>query len=225
MIAQVYDWSGLYIGINAGGGSSCYSWAQGCIDATGGTVGGQIGYRWQTSHWVFGVEGQGNWADFSGSQSALNDKVVVGARMNSFGLITGQVGYAWDNMLLYVKGGAAVVNNRFDLRTGPGLNCCIANGTALSTGSETVWGGTVGAGLEIGIAPRWTLGIEYDHIFLPDRDVALNHSIPVNVAGTFPGGSYNAIVDFTASARASQGVNMGLARLNYKFGGPVVAKY
>ena len=29
----------------------------------GGTVGGQIGYRWQAASWVFGLEAQGNWAD------------------------------------------------------------------------------------------------------------------------------------------------------------------
>ena len=77
MIAAVYDWSGFYIGANGGWGSSrkCWDFAtsagafvapEGCHDATGGTVGGQIGYRWQASQWVFGLEAQGNWADFNG---------------------------------------------------------------------------------------------------------------------------------------------------------------
>ena len=77
-IAVVYDWSGFYIGANGGWGSSHKCWdfitpagafiaAEGCHDATGGTVGGQIGYRWQAGTWVFGLEGQGNWADFRGS--------------------------------------------------------------------------------------------------------------------------------------------------------------
>jgi len=35
---------------------------EGCHDATGGVVGGQIGYRWQSASWVFGVEAQGDWA-------------------------------------------------------------------------------------------------------------------------------------------------------------------
>src|ERR1700749_1284453 len=79
MVAAVYDWSGFYIGINGGGGSapSCRGQlvpagvlSQGCHNSTGGTVGGQIGYRWQASNWVFGLEGQGNWADFSGSNLA-----------------------------------------------------------------------------------------------------------------------------------------------------------
>ena len=81
MIAAVYDWSGFYIGANGGWGSSRNCWdflplvggvaAEGCHDATGGTVGGQIGYRWQAGTWVFGVEAQGNWADFKGSNISL----------------------------------------------------------------------------------------------------------------------------------------------------------
>ena len=62
MIAAIYDWSGFYIGLNGGGGSSHNCWtntslggvptvptvSEGCHNATGGMVGGQIGYRWQT---------------------------------------------------------------------------------------------------------------------------------------------------------------------------------
>ncbi len=82
MLAAVYDWSGFYIGANGGWGSSrkcwdavtaagVFSFAEGCHDATGGTAGGQIGYRWQAGTWVFGLEGQGNWADFRGSNVSL----------------------------------------------------------------------------------------------------------------------------------------------------------
>src|SRR5215468_3845131 len=77
MIAALYDWSGFYIGANGGWGSSRKCWdnvnvagtlfaSEGCHDATGGPAGGQIGYRWQAGTWVFGVEGQGNWADLHG---------------------------------------------------------------------------------------------------------------------------------------------------------------
>src|ERR1700747_3304452 len=72
-IAAIYDWTGFYVGFNGGGGSShnCATIAavgavpltpfaaDGCRNATGGTVGGQIGYRWLMSSWVFGLEGQG----------------------------------------------------------------------------------------------------------------------------------------------------------------------
>ena len=62
MIPAIYDWSGVYIGVNGGGGSSrnCYTTvacvavnpnSEGCHDATGGMAGGQLGYRWQSAGW------------------------------------------------------------------------------------------------------------------------------------------------------------------------------
>ncbi|MGY3467716.1 outer membrane immunogenic protein [Bradyrhizobium sp. LM6.11] len=153
MVAAIYDWSGFYIGVNGGGGSSHATWdlvgfgRDGSHDATGGTVGGQIGYRMQSGQWVFGVEGQGNWADFSGSHVGAISGFTNNAKIDSFGLITGQVGYAWNNVLLYVKGGAAVVGTKYDASFG---------GVSLASANDTRWGGTVGAGLEFGFAPNWS---------------------------------------------------------------------
>jgi len=211
MVQAMYDWSGFYIGINGGGGSSHKCWdlinttPEGCHDATGGTVGGQIGYRWQSSSWVFGVEGQGNWADFSGSNTnlintppALRDT----SKIDAFGLITGQVGYAWNSALFYVKGGGAVVGDKYNTTV-------IASGALNDSANQTRWGGTVGAGLEFGFAPNWSVGVEYDHLFLGRK----------NVNFTTPAGAFSA----TQSIR--QDVDMGLVRLNYRFGGPIIAKY
>jgi outer membrane immunogenic protein len=41
-------------------------------------VGGQIGYRWQSANWVFGVEGQGDWADFTGSNLSSPVATLLG---------------------------------------------------------------------------------------------------------------------------------------------------
>jgi outer membrane immunogenic protein len=80
MVAPIYNWGGFYLGLNGGGGSAHKCWTaiavdsapvpggpevEGCHNATGGTFGGQIGYRWQAANWVFGIEAQGNWADFT----------------------------------------------------------------------------------------------------------------------------------------------------------------
>ncbi|MHC2279511.1 hypothetical protein ACVME8_006154 [Bradyrhizobium diazoefficiens] len=80
---------------------------------------------------MFGLEGQGNWADFSGDNISLlfpGSALVTGdrnrSRIDSFGLITGQVGYAWNSVLLYVKGGAAVVGDKFDIYAAPGTTRC-----------------------------------------------------------------------------------------------------
>src|SRR3954466_12088338 len=190
MVAAIYDWSGFYIGINGGHGFGPKGWGfvgvagvlvEGCHNATGGTVGGQIGYRWQSANWVFGVEGQGNWADFKGG----NISAIAGfglrnqSKIDGFGLITGQIGYAWNNALFYVKGGAAVVGDRyrtFDVATGLEFD---------RASDQTRWGGTVGAGFEYGFAPNWSVGIEYNHIFLERRNVDFAGSGNFVGAGVF----------------------------------------
>jgi outer membrane immunogenic protein len=220
----VYNWSGFYIGLNGGGGSSRKCWTEtndidlgvgirpeGCHDATGGTVGGQIGYRWQATNWVFGVEGQGNWANFSGSNTNLfpafaNDRDA--SKIDAFGMLTGSVGYAWNNALLYVKGGAAVVSDKYNTNF-------ITTNVLIDQAKETRWGGVIGAGIEFGFAPNWSVGVEYDHMFLGTRDVT---ATGVGNAGIPVGG-------FSATDRISQSVDMGLVRVNYRWGAPVVAKY
>ena len=138
--------------------------------ATGGTAGGQIGYRWQTGAWVFGLEAQGNWADFNGSNVSLGSPAGSSptlTKIDAFGLFTGQVGYAWNNALLYVKGGAAVTDNRY--RTFVDAD----RRTRCRTGSDdTRWGGVVGVGVEYGFAPNWSAGVEYDHMFMQDQTVS-----------------------------------------------------
>ena len=207
MVQAAYDWSGFYIGVNGGGGTSRNSWdlvgglPQGNHDATGGTIGGQVGYRWQTGPIVFGVEAQGNWADFSGDNVS---QVIPGNRnrtkIDAFGLFTGQVGYSWQNVLLYVKGGAAVTDNRYSILT-------TAGGALLASTDETRWGGTVGVGLEYGFAPNWSAGVEYDHLFMGSS---------TNNFATLP---------VLQSNNIKQDVDNFPARVNYKFGGPLVARY
>ncbi len=207
MVQAAYDWSGFYIGVNGGGGTSRNRWdligglTEGSHDATGGTIGGQVGYRWQTGPIVFGVEAQGNWADFSGDNVSL---VIPGDRnrtkIDAFGLFTGQVGYAWNNALLYVKGGAAVTDNRYSILT-------TAGGALIASTDETRWGGTVGVGFEYGFAPNWSLGVEYDHLFMGSSS---------NSFATLPAVQVDNI---------KQDVDLFTARVNYRFGGPVVARY
>jgi len=185
-------------------GAGVFVGAEGCHDATGGVAGGQIGYRWQSAGWVFGVEAQGDWADLRGSNASL---AFIGqtnrSKIDAFGLFTGQVGYAWNNALLYVKGGAAITDSRFTtLDTATGI-------VTSSTGDNTRWGGTVGVGLEYGFAPNWSVGVEYDHLYMQDKTLAF----------TAPGG-----VLFQTD-RIRQDVDLVTARVNYRFGGPVIGRY
>jgi outer membrane immunogenic protein len=211
----IYNWGGFYIGANGGGASSHKCWdftdrfgvfivSEGCHDATGGVVGGQIGYRWQASSWVFGVEAQGDWANLRGSNVSLAFPAFTNiSKIDAIGLFTGQVGYAWNNVLFYVKGGAAVVDDRFT------VNTTIGNILTATAPSDTRWGGTVGAGVEFGFAPNWSVAAEYNHLFMQNRLYRFTDTFGF----------------FFGTDRIRQDVDMGTLRVNYHFGGPVVAKY
>jgi outer membrane immunogenic protein len=206
VMATVYDWSGFYIGANAGGGSSRNCWGlaggggtEGCNSASGAAAGGQVGYRMQMSNFVVGVEAQGDWANFSGSsRNLINPAITDRSRLNAFGLFTGQVGYAFNNVLGYVKGGAAVVDDKYNTFT-------TATGAPINSANATRWGATVGAGVEYGLTQNLSLGVEYDHIFLDNKN--LNFA---STAGATPATSRN----------IGQDADLGLVRLNYRFGGP-----
>jgi outer membrane immunogenic protein len=217
IVAPVYDWSGFYIGLNGGGASSreCYTItsvagaavvpnSEGCHNASGGLVGGQLGYRWQASNWVFGLEAQGDWASLKGSNSSLTAIIPYTnqTKIDALGLFTGQVGYAWNNVLWYVKGGAAVTDNKYS-------SFFTASGVVFNQTTETRWGGTVGTGIEVGFAPNWSVAFEYDHLFMGNPNV------------TFP----ISAIAVTRSDNIRQDVDMGTVRINYRFGGPVVARY
>jgi outer membrane immunogenic protein len=218
MVAAIYDWSGFYIGLNGGGGWSrkCFD-SEGlagfrtaairdnCGDATGGLVGGQLGYNWQAGSWVFGLEGQGDWANLRGSVvSTLATGLSARAKIDSLGLFTGRVGYAWNNVLLYVKGGGAVASDKYE-------TFLTGSNVVLGKASETRWGGVVGAGIEFAFTPNWSVGVEYDHAFMGSRDVTI--TVPSISAPLYP-------VD-----RVHQDIDIATVRLNYRWGGPVVAKY
>jgi len=220
-VDSIYNWSGFYVGAHLGGAWTNESWTntanttafgdlvpgQGFGQSGSGVIGGgQIGYNWQASNFVFGLEG--TISGMSNSASAAN--TVFGARDDVFSwrtnwmaTVTGRLGYAVTNNLFYVKGGYAGVNNR--------LAVSDVVPPATGAGSTTTWtnGWTVGAGWEYGITQNWIAGIEYDYSAFDTKRYAL--------AGVGPG-----VYNFDARPRDIQSV---VARISYKFGGPVIARY
>ena len=205
VVAAMYDWSGFYIGINGGWGQSStrYDWANFLVrsdNASGGTVGGQIGYNWQAGSWVFGIEAQGNWADLSRTYvDPFDPRWSVGTTVDALGLFTGRVGYAANNVLFYVKGGAAVASNSY---------WAALNNVDFINVSNTRWGAAVGVGLEWGFAPNWSFGVEYNHLFLGDTDYNWT----------------NANWRYT-NVGIRQDIDLVTARINYRFGGPGMTRY
>ncbi len=219
-VIPMYNWSGFYIGGNGGWGQSDNCWdvvttfgavfTDACRDRSGAVAGGQIGYRWQqpNNHFVFGIEAQGDWANLKSSRvSVFDPTLTLGSKVDALGLFTGQFGFAWDTWLWYVKGGAAVTDNRFFVDSA-------VTGANLASVSSTRWGGVIGTGFEYGFTPNWSVGIEYDHLFLGSADTTFATVTPTILTGAFN--------------RIRQDVDMITVRFNYRFGGfggPVVARY
>jgi outer membrane immunogenic protein len=212
----LYDWTGFYIGANGGWAQShnCVDFlpvggvlvTDACANKSGGIFGGQIGYRWQWGGgWVFGLEAQGDWANVQSTTiSVANPAFTLTSKLDALGLFTGQIGYAWGPSLLYVKGGAAVIDNNLFISD-------TFTATPLATiSSNTRWGASVGVGWEYLFTPNWSVGLEYDHLFMGNDNNSFSNP--------------NAAVLLN---RVNQNVDMVTLRLNYKFGwgGPVVARY
>jgi outer membrane immunogenic protein len=123
------------------------------------------------------------------------------ARTNALGLFTGQVGYTWTNVLWYVKGGVALADNTY---------AGLFNGAAFDQASEIRWGSVIGTGIDVGFAADWSLALEYDHTFMGSQNLAFT-TVPVT--------------GLSRNDSIGQGIDMVTARVNYRFGGPVIAKY
>src|SRR5437899_10016566 len=80
-VAAIYDWTGFYVGVNAGIGvgrdlttisAPATNFTEISYQSPFGALGGvQAGYNWQAGHWVFGVE-----ADIQGADLHDNSACV-----------------------------------------------------------------------------------------------------------------------------------------------------
>lgn len=214
---SAYNWTGFYIGANAG-----YGWAGNDhddliargglfttggtqrVEPTGGVYGGQIGYNWQFGNWVLGVEVAGDGTSLRRTDRSIFFPATTDtltSEINGLFTATERVGYAFNNWLPYIKGGYAGTN----LRT---RNFDNIGGLNILEHKEWRNGFTVGAGIEYGITPNWTAGVEYAYMNFGEHTwVGPNLSFgPETFKDTLE-------------------ISTITARLNYRFGGPVVARY
>lgn len=161
VVAPIYNWTGLYFGINGGGAFGSSSWDRtGSRDTSGGLVGGTIGYNWQFGQTVLGLEGDLDWADINGT-STTNCPLGCKTSDSWLSTIRGRVGYAADRFLPYVTGGVAFG----DIRAGtPGF----------ATQSSDNVGWTIGAGLEAALVGNWTAKVEYLYVDLGSFNCGLS---------------------------------------------------
>jgi outer membrane immunogenic protein len=192
-----YSWTGLYIGGEIGGGWSHATTTR--VDAGGGFPagfvnapinmsgvlgGGYAGYNYQMNNIVFGIEGNYDGADLTGSGGDVSPTTgnlgTQSEKMKWDAAITGRLGLANNNWLFFVKGGWAWAGF-----SGTGVTTT-AGGAAVGNGnsSETRDGGTVGVGIEYGFMPHWSAKVEYDYVRFETANFTSNNVSAAGVAST-----------------------------------------
>lgn len=131
-------------------------------DISGGLVGGTLGCNYQVNRWVFGIEGDGSWADVSGTAPTpppFNTAFRENLQKQWLATVRGRVGYTVkDNVLLYGTAGGAFAGlriNEFDT---------LSPTSAVETHTFSGW--TAGVGVEWGFAPSWSAKVEYLYLDL-----------------------------------------------------------
>ena len=162
-VAPYYNWTGFYLGINGGGAWGRSQWdSTGSFDVSGGLVGGTIGYNWQTGPWVFGLEGDIDWANIKGNTAALGCVSGNCSSENTWlGTARGRIGYAFDRVMPYVTGGAAFGDVK-------------ANQPGTTGANDTRAGWTAGAGVEFAVTNNISAKVEYLHYDLGSFTCGLN---------------------------------------------------
>jgi outer membrane immunogenic protein len=155
-----FSWTGCY-----GGGDVGYAWARARNDETffdgaltndanlnGAKAGAYLGCNYQTGAFVFGIEGDAEWAFLRGTTTFFNTLDSVESRLRAEASIRGRVGYAWDRVLFYATGGVAFARIDTDFFS-PRF------GDAAITTLRTGW--TVGAGVEYAFTNNLIGRLEY----------------------------------------------------------------
>ena len=237
-----YNWTGFYVGGNIG-----YSWGRssdtsslsngagtvlftsaGSSNLDGVVGGGQIGYNWQVQNWVWGLEADIQGTDEKGSRGYTCGTsvctppvggflalvipgpavpVTLNQKIDWFGTVRGRIGIlATPKVLFYATGGLAYGEVASNGTIGAALS-------PFST-TDTKAGYTVGAGIEGVIGGNWTAKLEYLYVDLGRVSGSFTTTIPALGGGTLTSSYSSRVTD-----------NVLRVGVNYKFDGPVVAKY
>lgn len=175
-----YDWTGPYVGLQAG-----YGWGKadagpvvlqpledGSIDADGFLGGLHAGYNLQSGNFVFGIEGDGEFADLSGDTdvNADNFGALIGSIEKEIDWLASlrlRAGLAADRVLIYATGGLAI--GGIDAELDPLPVAVPVNGTP--DGSDTAFGWTIGGGLEYALSDAVSARIEYRYTDLENTEI------------------------------------------------------
>ena len=210
-VASVYDWTGFYVGGFGGGGLGNHNYdnANGPAgfanftfnyDSTGAIGGGEVGYNAQSGNYLVGVEADAFWSGIKGNDASQQLGVIDQSNLRWGGTLRARGGITVDRLLLFFTGGWAFGNIQ---------HTSTAAGFPVDQFTNHQSGLTAGGGIAYALTDNVIGKFEYRYYDFGRYNRSGN---PLTPNGQLP---YT--VDNTYSV-----VTLGL---DFKFGGPVVAKY
>jgi outer membrane immunogenic protein len=136
---------------------------------TGAVIGGEIGCDYQfAGNAVIGIEGTASGTTMRGSSFVglpaataagfPGEFALVQANNDFLASVTGRIGYAFDTVLLYGRGGFAVAGDKYDVSGGDFAGL----GPFHFQGADNRYGWVVGGGVDWAFTPHWSMNVEYD---------------------------------------------------------------
>jgi len=171
-----YTWSGFYVGGMGVGSFAHVDWTEFLASsgvrtngnsASSGSGGGGVSIGYNSDSW-YGAAftamflNQAVNFDFPGG-------AFIGEKVKVILTLTAQASwYPTPQWRLYALGGPALVEKEFT------INFI----TTAASSDQWLWGGTLGAGVEYRFDPRWSLFLQYQHIWVEDGDFNTPTSSP-----------------------------------------------
>lgn len=171
VVATGHDWTGAYVGVNAGYGFGYQEqyddsdFDSGNQDIDGFIGGAQIGANYQADSFVFGVEADLQFANIEGDFESNKDwgcgpQEECSTNVDWFGTGRLRLGYAIGNFLPYVTGGLAFGSVESEIKGG-GSDWHV---------DDTQVGWTIGGGLEAALSDHLTGRVEYLYVDLGETE-------------------------------------------------------
>jgi outer membrane immunogenic protein len=210
LLAFPYAWTGTYIGLNAGYGTSLNTHRPTCspgcaptpalnTDRDGFVGGGQVGYNQQIGRYLVGIEADIQYADLGRRIAGTAPGATAYSatqQLDYLGTLRARVGLVADRVLVYVTGGLAYGDVQ-------AAQTIVFPGATYSVGSTaTEVGYAAGAGIEYGFTPNLTGKAEALYFDLGRRSLSGGSTPPTGLV--------------RGARLATEGV-VGRAGLNYKF--------
>jgi outer membrane immunogenic protein len=197
--APVSNWTGFYIGGTAG---AAWTSADVTLDPVNGTpanyrpqdlpgiaalgsadlsatdviFGGKLGYNYQFSAWVAGIEADFSYLHFDKSINVVGNpfpgfaagtaNFITRVSTNWLATVRPRVGYAFDRTLVYATGGVAFGRVSFSNTEREFSFNGFGFGNEASSASKTLTGWSAGGGVDYALTPNWIASIEYLHVDL-----------------------------------------------------------